>query len=133
MKKINEKKQFRTFGFGLTGFLSIIGGLQIYKGHQDYCFYFFGASFVALLVAIFVPRALKYIYKFMMLVALAIGWVNTRIFLSILFYFVFSPIGIFLRIIRRDLLDRKIDKKCHSYWKKHEVSADGNVSYERQF
>lgn len=132
-KNIDEKKQFRTFGFGLTGFLSIIGGVQIYKGHEDTCVYFFGSSLVALLVSIFIPCALKYIYKVMMFIAQIIGWVNTRILLGILFYFCFAPIGIFLRIIRKDLLDRKFDKSCSTYWKRHEITDQKLSRYEKQF
>lgn len=132
-KQINEKKQIRTFGFGLTGFLSLIGGLHIYKGHPESSIYFFGASFVALCISIIVPTALKHIYKIMMLIAHAIGWVNTHILLGLIFYLIISPVGLFLKAIRKDLLNRKIDKSCNTYWNRREKTEMDKSRYERQF
>lgn len=132
-KNQDEKKQYRTFGFGLTGLLTIFGSLQIYKGHDDRCVYFFGASFVALMLSIFFPVALKYIYKVAMFVAHAIGWFNTRVLLGIIFYLLLSPIGIFLRIIRKDLLDRKLNKSSDTYWKTYKIHDTDLSRYEKQF
>ncbi|MGR3176834.1 MAG: SxtJ family membrane protein [Candidatus Anammoxibacter sp.] len=132
-KEINEKKQIRTFGFGLTVFLALIGGLQIYKGHSSVAVYPFGAGFVALCLSVIFPIALKPIYKVMMFAAQSIGWVNTRLLLGIIFYTIFAPIGLFLRLIRKDLLDRKFDKNCTTYWKKRDKPVADISRYEKQF
>ena len=132
-KEFNEKKHIRTFGFGLTVFLSLIGGVQIYKGHSGVAVYLFSAGFVALCVSLSFPIALKPIYKIMMFVAQLIGWVNTRLLLGIIFYTVFSPIGLFLRLIRKDLLDRKLDKNISTYWIKRDKQVVDVSQYEKQF
>ncbi|MGR3319932.1 MAG: SxtJ family membrane protein [Candidatus Anammoxibacter sp.] len=132
-KEFNEKKHIRTFGFGLTVFLALIGGLQIYKGHSSVAVYPFSASLVALCVSLAFPIALKPIYKVMMFAAQAIGWVNTRLLLGIIFYTIFAPIGLFLRLIRKDLLDRKFDKNCDSYWVKRDKQVMDMSRYEKQF
>lgn len=132
-KKDNEKKHIRKFGFGLTVFLSLTAGLQIYKGNSGVVPYFFIGSFVALCVSFAVPIALKPIYIPMMYIAHAIGWFNTRVLLGLIFFLIFSPIGIFLRIIRKDLLNRKFDNTCKSYWTKIDKQVVDRAQYERQF
>lgn len=132
-KKTDEKKQIRTFGFGLTGFLAMIGCLQIYKGDPEDSIYFFGAGLAALCISLTVPYALKHIYRIMMLIAHAIGWFNTQILLGLLFYLIISPVGLFLKAIKKDLLDRKIDKSCNSYWEKRDKVIIDKNHYGRQF
>lgn len=130
----SEKGELRVFGFGLAGFLAVISGLQIHGGNNGRAVALFGASLAALTLSLAYPYALRYIYKVMMAAAHAIGWVNTRILLGVIFYLIISPVGIFLKIIRRDLLNRKIDKSLDSYWKKREAAAIGGMDrYKRQF
>jgi hypothetical protein len=62
-----------------------------------------------------------------------LGWVNTRIILCIIFYLLFTPISIGIKILRKDLLDRKLDKRSDSYWKKKEITPLEPLQYERQF
>ena len=59
-----------------------------------------------------------------------LAWINTRLILIVIFYLIFAPIGIAMRLFRLDLLDRKIDKNTASYWKNKIIH---NLYYERQF
>ncbi len=133
MKNGDEKKHIRTFGFGLTGLLSAIACLQLYKGHYGNVKYYFIASFVVLCVSFAAPIGLKPVYIPMMFAARVLGWFNTRVLLGIIFFLVFSPIGLFLRLIRKDLLERKIGKSCESYWCKRDNSAVEFDRYKQQF
>lgn len=69
-----------------------------------------------LLVAIVYPRLLKYFYIVWVKFGEFIGGIFSKVILFILFYGLFSPIGIFFRIIRKDLLHQKLDAKASSYW-----------------
>lgn len=62
-----------------------------------------------------------------------IGSVITGIILSLLFYLVFGVAGIVLRLLRKDLLDQRIDRDNHSYWKSKEQTAFDKNDYARQF
>lgn len=44
------------------------------------------------------------------------GWVMTRFILSLLFYLVFAPIGIILRMFGSNYLELKLDKNAETYW-----------------
>jgi len=50
-----------------------------------------------------------------MAVGHALGWINTRIILGILFFVLFSPIGITMKLFGKDPMARKFDKKKESY------------------
>lgn len=50
-----------------------------------------------------------------------------------LFYFIFAPMGVVMRIFGIDALDRKIDRGRGSYWKKKEKKEFSLTDYERQF
>jgi len=77
--------------------------------------------------------ALKPVYKKWMIGAHFIGNVISTIVLSVFFYFVFGIVGIVLRIIRKDLLDQKIDYNRDSYWIEREQKLFNKKSYHNQF
>jgi hypothetical protein len=83
--------------------------------------------------AVICPQYLKYVYIFWMRLAFVLGWVNTRLILCILFYLVFTPIGLAMRLFGADLLDKKIDKNKASYWHKKERKDFVPAEYERQY
>jgi len=72
-------------------------------------------SFVLIVWALIAPGTLKIVYKIWMRIGLALGWVNTKIILGIVFYLVFTPMGILMRIFRKDPMRRNMDGKVASY------------------
>jgi len=75
----------------------------------------------------------KKIYDYWMLFAKALGWVNTRILLSLMYFVIFTPFRIVSIVIGKDFLDRKIEKVRESYWNKREIKPFKKELYERQF
>ena len=65
--------------------------------------------------------------------AFALGWLNMRILLTAVFYVLFVPVGLFMKLIGRDPLERKIDKSAETYWKERERTPVDPESYERQY
>ena len=43
------------------------------------------------------------------------NWINTRIILGILFYGMFLPIGVVMRLFGKDPMHRKLDRELPSY------------------
>ena len=74
---------------------------------------------------------LKQIYRAWMCFARILSWINTRIILIIMFYLIFTPMGLFMRLFKIDLLERK--KKEGTYWKKKEKIEFNPLNYERRF
>ncbi len=59
-------------------------------------------------MALIIPAALGPVYKIWMRFAEALGWVNTRIILSLIFFLIFFPFGIIMRMFN-DPMRRKFD------------------------
>lgn len=63
-----------------------------------------------------IPAVLKPIYSVWMALAVVLGFIMTRVILTIVFYLVVTPIGLIMRAVGRDPLDRKLDSNASSYW-----------------
>ncbi len=72
-------------------------------------------SSVLIVWALVAPGTLKIIYKVWMKTGLVLGWINTKIILGIVFYLIFTPMGILMKIFRKDPMCRKIDTSVLSY------------------
>ena len=75
------------------------------------------------------PKLLKPVYIAWMGLASVLGWINSRIILLLLFYGVITPIGLIVKLVGKDLLGKKIDHACASYW----VAREKVSGYDRQF
>ena len=53
--------------------------------------------------------------------------------LALLFYLVFTPVGIILRIARKDFLDRELEPQARSYWIKRKKAEFDKENYKKQF
>jgi hypothetical protein len=61
-----------------------------------------------------------------------IGFVVSNLFLIATFYLIVTPIGLVLKCLRKDSLDRRPDRAVQSYWKDAEKPVDSK-HYFRQF
>jgi len=65
--------------------------------------------------ALAIPVTLQPVYKSWMTIGILLGWINTRIILGVLFFIVFVPVALVLKIIGKDAMARKIHKPTASY------------------
>lgn len=72
------------------------------------------AAGVLAAMAIILPASLGPVYKVWMKFAEALGWVNTRIILGVVFFLMFFPLGMIMRIFN-DPMRRKLDASADSY------------------
>jgi membrane protease YdiL (CAAX protease family) len=78
------------------------------------------------------PRWIWPLYIVWMAVALPLGWVMSHMALGIIYFLVFTPIALIFRLIGRDFLHRRFDRRAESYWIKR--GLPGKVAhYFRQF
>jgi hypothetical protein len=133
MEKINlDKKSLRKFGITMgIAFLVITLLMLIRHRHSVIPTSIISALFFV--ASLIIPGVLKPAYILWMKLAFVLGWVNTRLILMIIFYILFTPAGLIMRLFRVDLLDRKIDKSKDSYWKKREKKVFNPSDYERLF
>ena len=120
--------------FGITmGIVFLIITLFILLRHKHNILPAALVSILFFILALAAPLLLKPIYIFWMKLAFILGWFNTRLILFIIFYLIFTPIGLGMKLLGIDLLDRKIEKKKISYWIKKEITVFNPLNYQRQF
>jgi hypothetical protein len=128
----STKKDLRSFGLLVGGLLLFIGAVLFLKSKPS-AQYFIFISLVLILPALFFPALLKPLQKIWMALAIVMGWISTRIILSLLFFIVLTPIGFIMRLRGKDLLDEKIEKEKTSYWIYREPKAYSALDSEQQF
>jgi hypothetical protein len=65
--------------------------------------------------ALLMPSLLRPVYATWMKIGHAIGWVNTRIILGVLFYVLVLPMGLIMRLFGKDPMAREMNKSISSY------------------
>jgi hypothetical protein len=78
-------------------------------------------------------KILRLLFSLWMKLAAVLAWVNTRIILTVAFFLVFTPVGMILRLLKDDPLEREFRKDDNSYWKKKESREFKPLNYEKQF
>jgi len=128
----STRKELREFGLVVGGVLLLIGIYLLWKGSPSTTYLVTpGALLIA--TALAYPAVLKPLQKAWMALAVVLGFFISRVILSILFYIVFTAIGLLLRLKGQDLLDRKIDKNRKTYWNHRPDKERPPKYYERQF
>ena len=125
------KSDLRKFGITIGIILMIIAGLLLWKEKESFqIFITIGA--VLCILGIVLPVILKPIYMIWMIFATILGWIMTRMILSVLFYLVITPIGLISRLVGKQFLQLRWDKLKGSYWNYSSTKTE-KASYERQF
>lgn len=133
MEKLSlDKKTLRKFGTTMGIILLALSAIILLK-HKHSISSVFTASLVFFLLSFMAPTLLKPVYIFWMKLAMVLSWFNTRLILCIIFYLIFAPIGLAIRLFGVDLLDKNIEKNRGTYWKLKQEGEFNRVNYERQF
>ena len=67
------------------------------------------------IVGTIVPQLLSPVYWLWMKIGDVLGWVNTRIILSVFFFIAITPVGFIMRLLNYDPMRRKWDAKASTY------------------
>ena len=78
-------------------------------------------SLFLILGGIFFPIGLRSLYKIWMGFAFFLGWIVSRIILTLLFLFVITPISIIAKMFGKQFTNLEFKGKSKTYWIKKEV------------
>ena len=127
----SSRKDLKNFGVTI-GFILLMIGAFLFFREKGSLIYFFLIGSILIILGVITPVILKPIYKIWMIFAVIIGWIMTRVILSILFFSIITAIGIFTRLIGKDFLNLK-SKNNESYWNIRNKEYELNQDYEKQF
>jgi len=121
-------KDLREFGFIFGVILVLIFGLLLpWILDAVFPLWPWGVLLVTTCMAIICPVSLKPFYKAWMLFGTVMGWINTRLILGIVFYVVFMPVGLIMKIFGKDLLSIKLDGTLNTYRVTHDNKEKDNM------
>ncbi len=106
----------RSFGIVFFVFFLIIA-LYPLINNENIRFWSLFISLIFLLLGLINSKILTPLNKIWFKFGLFLGKIISPLVMSIIFFFVVTPIGILMRIFKKDLLNLKYNKSS-SYWKK---------------
>ena len=127
----NSNRDMRSFGITMGIILFIISGLLMYYNKEIYqIIVIIALTFVGL--GLIIPVMLKPLYFVWMTFATILGWVMTRVILSLVFYLIITPIGLLTKLLGEDFLTLK-RAESDSYWNYRDSAEELNQDYGKQF
>jgi hypothetical protein len=128
-------RDLRKFGLAVgVVFVLLAPGLFYLGARKPWAWYFLVPGLPLILLGMVFPRSLKWVYVGWMTLAMILGAIVSTILLTLLFYFVVTPIGLVSRLAGKDFLSRKLDPKAASYWILRDASKPKEKhEHERQF
>jgi hypothetical protein len=108
-------KELRKFGLLVGGIFAIIGIWPLGFRGEPLRLWALILGGILIVLGALIPQVLAPIHKGWMLVGNVLGWVNTRILLSIVFYGLVTPIGLLFRLIGKDALRRAFAEESSTY------------------
>ena len=100
---------------------------------KDAWMYLAGIGGALVVLGTVVPIVLMPLQKVWMAFAVVMGFIMSRVILFLLYYLVFTVIGLLTRILGKDLLNRKLDRSATSYWNIREKEETDKKRYEMQY
>ncbi len=97
----------RSFGLTVGGVFALMAGWSIWAHHTTRSWIFGGLALALILPALLYPQLLRVPNIWWWRLAGVLGWVNSRILLSLIFFVMFTPIGLVMRLFGRDSLRRR--------------------------
>lgn len=128
---LSTPRQWRQFALILAVVFLAVGGVTVRRSPVV------GGVWLALaalfgVLAWWGPNWLEPLHRVWMLLAAAMGFVMTRVILSVLFYFVLTPVALFSRLIGKRYLDEGFRDERTSYWVERRQKFDRSAA-ERQY
>ena len=131
-----SKKALRSFGWVVGGVLVVIAAVGWWR--NDFALttattVLSGLGAALTVLGLTTPLVLKPVYRVWMALAVVLGFVMTRVILMVVYYLVMTPIGLVMRLLGKDPLDRRPDPGAASYWIERTYPDDSKERLEKYY
>lgn len=131
----HSPRALRRFGLVVGGVLLVVAGVIVWRhgapGPAAWTLAAVGTPLVV--VGLARPTLLHPVYVAWMSLALVLGFVMTRVVLTLVFFLVVTPIGLVFRVLGKDLLHRRPDDALPTYWQAKTYDDDTPARLERYY
>tara|TARA_B100000989_G_C19527500_1_gene467714 strand:- start:1769 stop:2158 length:390 start_codon:yes stop_codon:yes gene_type:complete len=115
MKKQTDLNLKQNITFGLFFFIIfLIYGIYPLIGGEKIKVWSVSISLLLLLITLIKPKLLNWLNKKWIKLGILLGRIISPIIMALIFFFVVTPCGLIVRIIKKDLMGLNIKEK--SYW-----------------
>lgn len=128
-----DHKELRKFAIIISIASGVLGGPILWRKGQEAGLVFVAVGAVICLAGLVWPKSVALLYKAWMALALVLGFVMSHIILALAYYIVLTPVGVFMRILRKDPLTLRFDPKADSYWVRREKTEWSKENYDKMF
>lgn len=129
MAAASDARALRRFGLTVGGVATALAVVWLLRHKHHVPFYVAAGGGPLLLgAALVAPRALAPVERGWSALARALGFVNTRLLLAVVFLFVMAPIALVLRAVGKDPLDRRRDRRRATYWRAREPAEPDRLT-----
>jgi cytochrome b subunit of formate dehydrogenase len=133
IKGIDQSKSaLRKFGLTVGGVLLLLSAFLFWKDKSSFVYFAVPGGLLAAL-GLIAPTLLKPVNRVWMTFAVIMGFVMTRVILTVIYFGMFTPIALVLKVLGKDLLEEGWDKNATSYWVKRTPQPYDRSESERMF
>jgi hypothetical protein len=128
------RRELRQFAlFWLPVFCAAVGSLLVYRYAAWSAAIGLGVcGLLAIVVGIVRPEWMRIVFVGWMCAAFPIGWTVSHLLMGMIYFLVITPIGLAMRLLGRDPLERRFDRTAETYWARRDERVDSS-RYFRQF
>jgi len=113
------------FGWIFMGFFGVLGTLSWWRSHHLVAAMWLWCVGAGVGVMYYTLKPVRDpFFRLCISLTYPIGWCMSHVILGILYYGLFTPIGLFMRIVRRDPLERRFETLAATYWIPHDPGSD---------
>ena len=124
-----SSKKCKSFGYTFSVIFLILT-IYDYINHYNFFWLYFSVTLFLLFFSIFKPRALAFPSHFWDRFGIFLGTLFSPIILSLIYIITIIPISIILNIFKIELLGKKFNLNCSSYWEERKTN---NINFKNQF
>jgi Saxitoxin biosynthesis operon protein SxtJ len=110
-----QPKELRNFGLLVGAMVALLFALIPMLRHHHAPVWPWVIAIPLWIAALLVPDALRYPHRGWTRLGELLGWLNTRIILTVLYATLIVPLGIVMRLMGRDRMARRFDPRLESY------------------
>jgi|CXWL01.1.fsa_nt_gi Na+/H+ antiporter NhaD/arsenite permease-like protein len=125
-------KETRKTAVIVAGVLILAALLFLYRSQPTTAYALAGTALLLVIIGLFAPPAALLFHRVWMGIAHFLGYVNSRILLTLVYLFIFVPYGIVSRLAGRDPLFLR-QGSLATYWHKRAVTKQTKDRFERLF
>jgi hypothetical protein len=107
--------ELRNFGLLLGALFAALFGLLPWLRHRPLAYWPWAVAAVLWLAALAWPRSLAWPHRWWTRLGHALGWFNTRVILTVIYFVAVTPLGFVLWVFGRDRMKRGFDPKRQTY------------------